>query len=134
MRTTLVFLLVVASLLTSGCKKRVYCCAMPNDAKWELRTRSGGIAGEIKNYPAGNGNFYLFQGNAYKLYTDGQMTKHGWFQIVQDSSYVLHQPASRIVFDNETNALRTLVKFSSNKMTIQEDVFDGRTYEYEKAN
>lgn len=135
MRNIYLSLVVVAALATTSCEKNTdMCCAFPNTGKYELRTRTGGIAGETKTYSPGNGNAYLFEtGSDYKLYTDGQLSKSGSYKITQDSSVVLHQPASRIIFDSQVNAMRTLIKFSSNKMTIQEDVYDGRTYEYEKV-
>lgn len=136
MRNICLFLFVLAGLATTSCEKEDDSAILrpPTTGKYELRTQTGGIAGETKTYSAGNGNAYLFEtGNAYKLYTDGQLSKSGSYKIIQDSSLVLHQPASRIIFDNQENAMRTLIKFLNNKMTIQEDVYDGRTYEYEKV-
>ena len=137
MRNMYVLLLLTASLATVSCKKypgECSCVTLSEDGTYELRTSSGGIAGETKAYSAGNGNIYSFANRSnYKKYTDGQLSKSGSYKIIWDSSFVLHRPASRIIFDNEESALRTLIQFLNNGMTIQEDVYDGRTYEYEKV-
>ncbi|MBE7173588.1 MAG: hypothetical protein INR73_23650 [Williamsia sp.] len=138
MRNICLSLLLTASLATTSCDKENDLGAVDYPAynqKYELRVQSGGLAGQTQTYKSGNGNAYLFESSStYKQYTDGQLSKTGTYKIVSDSSYVLHQPASRIIFDNAGNGVRTLVRFQSNKMYLQEDVYDGKTVEYEKLN
>ena len=137
MRNICLLLFLTASMATASCGKEEFDGAVDYIsllAKYELRTRTGGLAAETKTYPAGNGNAYLFEtGNTYKRYADGQLSQSGSYKITQDSSILLHQTASRIIFDNDVNAIRTMIKFSTGKMTLQEDVYDGRTYEYQKV-
>ena len=135
MRNICLLFLLITSLVTTSCNKEdmgAVCGIASNDGKYELRSQTGGIIGKTVIYPAGNGNAYLFESSTYKLYTDGQLSKSGTYKVIQDSSFVLHQPASRIVFDSGNDMIRTLIQFSTKRMRIQEDVYDGRTYEYEK--
>lgn len=137
MRNICLLLLLTVSLATTSCDKEDFVSAVdyPSsyNGKYELRTRTGGLHAETVKYPSGNGNVYLFEtGSLYKQYIDGQLSKSGSYKITQDSSMVLHQPALRIIFDGDAKLIRTLVKLSYTSITIQEDVYDGRTYEYEK--
>ncbi|HRI21718.1 MAG TPA: hypothetical protein PLA68_12230 [Panacibacter sp.] len=75
-------------VLTAGCKKENALKLQRDNlsGKWEL-TRSYSGWGGTTEYPSGNGNFILFEGNILSMYTqinDIPYTTRGTFNIYMD--------------------------------------------------
>ena len=100
---------------------------------WELITRTGGIVGDSVKFSFGNGNTYSFKNDTYTKLTPQQMSKTGIYKVTRDSSSITRQPTTRIIFDNNQTAVKTLIRFGNLRMFITEDVVDGFTYEYRKV-
>jgi hypothetical protein len=97
---------------------------------WELRQTSAAMVPGAVNYAAGNGNRLEFTATTYKIYTNGQLTKSGNYNIVSDStvqkSVCLVFPAgqftSRIVYDGD-NSRKEFIEPDGNKLTFVEGCY-----------
>ena len=79
MRTTILLIFVIACAL--ACKKSEP--VQPGlFGKWEIRNRSGSIAGFDSTYKAGNGTIMQFNSDStYKYYIKNKLTLSGTFHI-----------------------------------------------------
>ena len=131
MRNTWITGIAFMAALSGSCSKE---SGNAIESNWELMIRSGGFSGSTQTYAPGNGNAYAFRNDAYQKYTSSQLTKSGRFRVIKDSSYTQHQPANRIIFDNDSAATRTLINFVDTTMVLTEDVYDGFRYTYRKTS
>jgi hypothetical protein len=104
------------------------------DGKWELRTANQGYSGKVINYPIGNGQTVIFSGNTYKIMAHDTVKKAGTFTVVKEVSQIYKTPGTRIIYDNETNKIKTFIEVDGNTLRISPDAYDGGCLSYQRIN
>jgi len=141
-RLSLLFFAVIL-LINTNCKKENNNDNNSSEGLegvWELR---GARSMLISTYPPGNGHIISFTGNKYEITENGQITRSGEFQVIEDltasESTCLNIPAgkytSRIIYDNNMTAAKTFFEISENKLTLVSGCFAvdaGSSLEYER--
>jgi hypothetical protein len=141
-RMPLIFFAVIL-LVNTNCKKEKKDdnnSSAGLEGVWELRSARSMLS---STYPPGNGRIISFTGNKYEMKENGQTTRSGEFQVVEDltasESTCLNisagQYTSRIVYDNNMIATKTFFEISENKLTIVSGCFAfdaGSSLEYER--
>ena len=127
-------------LFSSSCKKENNISSAGLEGSWELRSVSAMLS---LTYPPGNGHIISFTGNKYEMRDNGQITRRGEFEIVEDMtagastclSIQAGKYTSRIIYDNNINTGKTFFELSGNKLTIISGCFAidaGSSSEYER--
>jgi len=127
-------------LFSNGCKKEINSSVARLEGVWELRSV---VAMLSSTYPPGNGHIISFTGNKYEITDNGQLTRSGEFEIIEDrtaststcSSIRAGKYTSRIIYDNNINTGTTFFELSGNKLTIIYGCFavdTGISSEYER--
>lgn len=127
----LLLLLALAGMVYTGCKKnkpvdQIDCCdpPVPPATYWELRSVQASIT-PTKTYASGNGNLLEFDNDrSYRIWANGQVTKTGFFNIVQDTSSGICEARPgpewiRLVYDSNFTAAKTFVKVADTTLQLQ---------------
>jgi len=139
-KLSLLFFLII-TLVNPGCKKE-----NDNDSSerlegvWELRSARSML---VSTYPPGNGHIISFTGNTYEVIDNGQITRSGEFQVVEDPgasestclNITAGQYTNRIIYDNNMTVTKTFFEIAENKLTIISGCFAvdaGSSLEYER--
>jgi hypothetical protein len=127
-RFPLLFILII-TLVNTSCKKedRDNSAAAP-EGVWELRSVT---AMSSSAYPPGNGHIISFTGNKYEIKDNGQITRSGEFQVIEDltaaASTCLNiapgKYTNRIIYDSNMSATKTFFDISGNTLTIVSGCF-----------
>ena len=128
MRKYLFILVAVFALI--GCRKDSKSLNLIG--KWELRSTLNGLTGARTDHPAGNGSFLKFSEVRYESYFNDQLIKSGSFRIVMDRSAITEEPTQRIIYDNETDAVKSFIRIDGNELTVWIDAYDGPSMVYER--
>jgi hypothetical protein len=132
--------LICCVCLFAGCKKGTNAISSSIQGLWELRHASGMFT---TNYAPGNGNTIKFTDGRYETTTNGQPTKSGSYQVVQDLSVGAEtclvigsgQYTNRIIYDNDLISRKVFVEISNNKLSFLSGCFAydaGSFVEYER--
>lgn len=102
--------------------------------EWELRTTINGLTGIQTNYSSGNSSILKFDKSNFEIYSNGQLVNSGSYIIIKDTNTLTHSLANRIIYNNETNSIKTFVEIDSEELTIYSDANDGPTAIYLRRN
>lgn len=133
MKNILFFALTI-TLGLLACKKPDAAAETGLAGKWELRTENQGYSGKVVNYPIGNGRTVIFSGNTYKIMAHDTVKKEGTFTLVKEVSQVYKTTGTRIIYDNETNKIKTFFEVDGNTLRISPDAYDGGYLSYQRIN
>lgn len=113
-----------------GCKKDT----MPSSAKlagqWELKSSTGGMNGQIINYPTGVGNVLVLGSSAYNETRNKVIIRQGKYTTKREMSMLSNKEEDRILFDDPT--VRFFFSIDGDVLSIHPDVYDGGSVSYEK--
>ena len=118
--------LLVCFLLLSfaGCKKDAES-RTALEGTWELKSETNGMKGGITQYPPNNGNLVVFSGSRYQTFFNKQLVKSGSFKIVEEMRNLTNSKGNRIIYDNDSDQVRTFFNVSDNGLEMFVDAFDG---------
>jgi len=114
-----------------SCKKQGALPSIIILGKWEVRSLSNGWMG-TQTYPPGNGNIYVFTARQYQLYSGGNLIKQGTYTLTKKNSLLQNKVMDAIVFDNNTDAVTTLIEINGNQLSMATDAYDGNSFVYER--
>src|SRR4030095_2245362 len=141
-RFPLLFFLIII-LVNTSCKKENNNDDNSSEGLegvWELRSARSMLT---STFPPGNGHIISFTGNKYEIIDNGQITRSGGFQVIEDltasESTCLNIPSgkyiTRIIYDNNMITTKTFFEVSDNKLTLVSGCFAvdaGSSLEYER--
>jgi hypothetical protein len=133
MKNILFFVLII-SLGSLACKNADVAVETGLNGKWELRTENQGYSGKVINYAIGNGQTLIFSGNTYKIMAHDTVKKEGTFTVIKEVSQIYKTPGTCIIYDNETNKIKTFVEIDGNTLRISPDAYDGGYLSYQRIN
>jgi hypothetical protein len=133
MKNILFFALTITIGLTA-CKKIDVAIDTQLNGKWELRQLNSGFTGKITNYSAGNGHTFIFSENNYKIMAHDTLEKSGTFTVVNEVSMLSKKNASRIIYDNDRNTVKTFLEVNGNTLSIFYDAYDGGSKSYQRID
>lgn len=133
MKSILFFTLII-TLGSLAFKKMDVAAETGLAGKWELRTENKGYSGRAINYPIGNGKTLVFSGNAYKVMAHDTVKKTGTFNVIKEISHVYKTIGTRIIYDNDTNKIKTFFEVEGNTLRISPDAYDGGYLSYQRVN
>ena len=123
----------VLFVLLSACLCSVIACSKENNKMtinshslvgvWELRAEGGGW-GPYQTFPAGNGYIVKFTEDAYETDSVSKVIKSGTYRIIKDDPLVVSGTTSRIIYDNNTNNLRSYISLSGDTLSFMIDAYD----------
>ncbi|NRF40210.1 hypothetical protein [Pedobacter foliorum] len=124
MKTKILVLFILPLLI--ACKKK----EMEKDmisivGKWELRTVINGLTGQKTDYPNGNGNIIVFTKSNYQNYSGQKLIKSGTYKIVKEISAITNVMGNRIIYDDETDAVRLFIDTHDGNLNLNIDAIDG---------
>src|SRR5438270_2118926 len=127
MKQSILFVLLAACVCT------IIACSKENNKMtnnshslvggWELRAEGGGW-GPYQAFPAGNGYIVKFTEDAYETDSVGKVIKSGTYRIIKDDPLVVSGTNSRIIYDNDSNDLRSYIALSGDTLSFMLDAYD----------
>lgn len=126
-----IFAFIIVLITLVSCKKDISPTLKETlNGKWELSLTSGGIAGKIENYPAGNGRVFEFTASTYKDISNQQVISSGGYAINKGISILTQAEGNLLVFEN--NEQKYFFTVSGNQLEISHDVYDGQNSTYRR--
>lgn len=119
-------------LIIAGCKKNG---VQPKGyaGTWELKQKSGGIAGTTITYPSNEGNILMLNADStYKRFVKYQQSSEGPYHIVKNGVNWANKTYDGIYFNTDTRA--DFIILNGNELTIGNTFPDGVTLLYERRN
>jgi len=124
MKTKILVLLILPLLI--ACKKKDTEVDMVSIiGKWELKTSISGSTGQKTDYSSGNGNIFVFAKSNYQNYSDQKLIKSGTYKVVKGISMITNVMGNRIIYDNETDAVRVFIDTHDGNLNLNIDAVDG---------
>lgn len=97
-----------------------------------MKSATNGMTGASTDFPHGNGSIMKFTESNYEIITNWQLTRSGLYSIVKETSNLDKKIYNRIVYDNETNSIRSFFKVENNLLYIWIDGNDGPSVVYRR--
>ncbi|HEV8272364.1 MAG TPA: hypothetical protein VGQ04_13735 [Chitinophagaceae bacterium] len=127
-RLSLLFFAAILLINTSCKKENKDSSPAGLEGVWELRSITAMLS---STYPPGNGHIISFTNNKYEIRDNGQITRSGEFQIIEDltaaeSTCLNIAPGkytSRIIYDNNISGTKAFLEISGNILTIVSGCF-----------
>ncbi len=119
----------IGLLIISSCSKEKVTVNLSGN--WELRVAYNGLGGST-NYPAGNGYISRFTFDTYEVDSVGKIISSGTYKIIPDKSYITGKTENRIIYDNNTNDIRTFIQLSNDTLSFFIDAYDAGSSSYVK--
>ena len=129
MKTLSLLFFAAILLINTSCKKENKDKVPAGlEGVWELRSVTAMLS---STYLPGNGHTISFTGNNYEITDNGQISKSGEFQVIEDltaaaSTCLNMAPGkykNRIIYDNNMSVTKTFFEISENKLTIVSGCF-----------
>jgi hypothetical protein len=94
------------------------------EGKWELEASFNGMTGGKSDYPPGNGKILKFGKTNYEILDKGQVVKSGIYRVVSEVSILTKLSGNRIIYDDETDSVRTFIEIKDGKLSYFIDAYD----------
>ncbi|WP_439879760.1 hypothetical protein ACSX1A_11285 [Pontibacter sp. MBLB2868] len=131
MKRYLLPLFLIIMLSFSSCDEE----NIANDSivgEWEMKSASNGMTGALTDYSPGNGSIMKFTDSSYEIISNWQLTRSGLYSIVKETSNLDNKIYNRVVYDNETNSIKSFFKVENNLLYIWTDGNDGTSVVYRR--
>lgn len=99
--------------------------------RWELTQSSGGIAGRtIPADPALKQEVIFAANGQVQFLLNGAMKRSSPYSVVQERAYTSQRLESFVVYSSSTSIRDYIGSISSSTLVLNNDIFDGFTFEY----
>lgn len=121
--------LLISVITITACKKETLSGKM--NGTWELRAEYGGWIGTIQ-YPAGNGQTWVFNGSGYQRKDNGLVLESGSFILVKDTMRLTGRISDRLILNDNYGGLPVFVILNNDRLSFSIDAVDAGGSEYQK--